>query len=533
MALEIVSDAKSHLDLLDRMHAPGGFMLFCRYFMEELTGRPYSIPRPIAGRPHVYILCQALEDVFWGKIKNLNLIMPPGYLKTTHMLLFIAWCYTIYPDCNFIYWSYSKEVAETHTSKLRKLMSSPRYQRMFRVYLDKSENRRDHFSTFVNGKRGGTVIASGLNGSITGLDGGIAFEANKRFTGGVFGDDGHKPGEMHSQTIIKRDHRLYDEIISQRARGDGVPQVYAAQCSGLHDFSNRFRKNEDAIIWTTVHIKSLSDFDESTAPELKSTEMLKRKRELMPYVFAAQYQGEPVSESGNIFNRGDFPLLDHTPNILATAITIDCAATDKTYNDATSFTFAGVYRLAAFNDLDIEILECADAYGLHILNNWEIRVLPGELKSYFMSFYSDCLQSRLPRPIVIIENASAGIWLADEISRIPGLECYIIDRTKASGSKSNRFVQCQGFTRKKLVSFPMYGEHTERCIRQLIEVTPDCTHKHDDIVDTIADQIHATWINKILLNSIVTKGGSEAFDRHLAGLYKNRQNSNLHLGKGF
>jgi len=305
----------------------------------------------------------------------------------------------------------------------------------------------------------------------------------------------------------------------QRLRGSHVPQIYGGQCTGKRCFTTRFAKNNEPVNWTTVRIRGL-EMGESMIPELRTTEQLLKMQELKPYVFASQYQGEPMDEATKIFYREDFPLVvGNLPEFIATAITIDCSATVEDYNDKTSFTFGGVHKLEVFSQMELELLDLKTQIGLCIINNWEFQCEPADVEQYFMSFYSDCLASRLPIPDVYIEEASVGRDLYNRLKRIPGIKVFPIVRTVASGSKTQRLVDCQPYVRKRLVSFPAYAPHTERCIAHMCDLQPDGKHEHDDIGDTIADQIHLAYMSEVWLNKNRVMKDKGALDRYLANQF--------------
>lgn len=473
-----------HVDLVNRLHSPGGLFVYCQLAYEQLTGRPYQVTNPVSQQSHQIQICNALEDVFYGRIQNLNVIMPPGFLKSTHLILFITWAYSIYPDCNFIYWSYSRDLAATHTAKIRAIMSLPFYQDLFFVGIDPKSRARDNFYT----TGGGRVYAAGLGGTITGIDAGLPFMT--RFSGCPIGDDGHKPSDVVSDVIRARDHANFDETISQRRRGPNVGQIYVGQSTHEGDFSQRFKLNNETTPWTTVHLKALNELDQSLAPEIKSSEELIKLREIKPYVFWSQYQGMPTPAGGALFLSKWFELLDDEPEMLVTFITVDCAETDKSYNDATAFTFVGVYKIMVNGRLTGDL-------GLHIINNWELRVEPFELEQQLMDFYAQCMLYPTPPKFVGIEKKSTGVTLVSCVKQMRGILAREIDRTVKSGSKSQRFIDCQQYIAQRLISLPRNARHTARVIEHMSKISAAGTQAHDDIADTIADAIDMTYISKI------------------------------------
>jgi len=68
---------------------------------------------------------------------------------------------------------------------------------------------------------------------------------------------------------------------------------------------------------------------------------LQEKQEKNPYVFASQFQQDPIPAGGALFKPENFIYLDHEPKIITSFITADTAETSKSYNDATVFCFWG------------------------------------------------------------------------------------------------------------------------------------------------------------------------------------------------
>src|SRR5690606_26328097 len=130
--------------------------------------------------------------------ENLLINVQPGSGKSLHICMWVAWCYAINPQCNFIYISYSQTLAAEQTAFIKLIMSSEMYGWLFDVFLSKDTKSKDHFAT----TEGGHVAAFGSEGAVTGRNAGLP--GQNKFSGAVIIDDAHKPDEAHSDTLREK-----------------------------------------------------------------------------------------------------------------------------------------------------------------------------------------------------------------------------------------------------------------------------------------------------------------------------------------
>lgn len=97
-----------------------------------------------------------------------------------------------------------------------------------------------------------------------------------------------------------------------------------------------------------------------------------------------------------------------------------------------------------------------------------------------------------------IEKKSTGVTLLSVLEGVRGLQLREVKRTKASGSKTDRFLELQPILASKLVSLPAYKKHTEPCIAQASKISANDTHRWDDRVDTLYDACRIALIDKTL-----------------------------------
>lgn len=468
-----------------RQELSNDFMAFIRAFFPHVIGRPFVLSHPSGRESHFTTIARELEMVARMQSSSLLINVPPGHGKSTMLSMWIAWTMAKYPDSQYLYISYGHELAAKHTEIIRRIISSDHYRSIFDVRIRSDIKAKDHFQL----ESGGSVKAFGSSGPITGQDAGLPHM--ERFSGAVVIDDAHKPDEVHSDSIRQRVIDNYQETILQRPRGPNVPIVYIGQRLHEDDLPAFMLSGRDERVWKSVVLKALDDVGNALYPEVNPLPVLLEKRAKNPYVFSSQYQQEPVPAGGALFKREHFAILPSEPNILATFITADTAETEKSYNDATVFSFWGVYRI---NDMGIETSQ----FALHWLDCIELRIEPKDLKDEFLSFYGDCMLHPVKPLLAAIEKKSTGVTLVSVLKDMRGLDIREVKRTKASGSKTERYLEMQPIIAAKLISITQGARHVEMCINHMIKITANGTHRHDDIADTCYDATKIALIDKTL-----------------------------------
>jgi predicted phage terminase large subunit-like protein len=465
----------------------GSLLLFTRFFYKHLTGRDFIISIPHGRESHHITISKAFTKLFreqraaHGMIINL----PPGYGKSVMTSMWVAWCYAHYSDCNFLYISYSHELAAAHTSFIKQVMTSKMYKYLFDVEISSDTRAKDHFMT--NG--GGSVAAFGSSGAVTGRNAGSP--GLDRFSGCVVIDDAHKPNEIHSDSIRESVIRNYTETIMQRPRDINVPIVFIGQRLHEDDLAAYLMSGKDVREWSALILKGIDDAGNALYPEVQSLKYLRDLQEKQPFVFSSQIQQEPVPSGGALFKPEWFVLLDFEPTILATFITADTAETNKSYNDATVFSFWGIYEIETMGRKTGQL-------GLHWLDCLEIRIEPKDLKEAFLDFWQDCARHPIPPWIAAIEKKSTGVTLLSVLKDIRGIQVRDIERNAGSGGKSQRFIETQASIASKLISFTSGAKHAQMCIDHMSKITATDTHRHDDIADTCVDAIKIGLIDKLI-----------------------------------
>jgi len=465
----------------------GSLLGFTQFFYKILTGRDFIISNPLGRESHQITIARALSQASRLEISSQRLMLnvSPGSGKSTLLSYWVAWTLAQYPDSRYLYISYSKVLAAKHTEIIKRIVQLPHFKYLFDVSIRHDSKAKEFFQT----TKGGSVAAFGSGGSITGQDAGLP--NLDRFSGALIIDDAIKPDEAHSDTVRERVTLNYRETIQQRGRGINVPYIYLGQRVHEADLAAYLLAGNDGYKWQQVIIKSIDDAGNAMYPEAFPIEMLRLKEKHDPYVFASQFQQNPIPAGGALFKPEWFVLLDEEPEILSTFITADTAETSKSYNDATVFSFFGLYEIETMGRKSGQM-------GLHWLDCVELRIEPKDLKDAFLEFWQSCMIHSVPPLVAAIEKKSTGVTLTSVLEEIRGIQLRKIERTKASGSKTQRFLEMQPYIAARQISFTNGARHQDMCIKHMAKITANDSHRHDDVADTLADGIKIALIDKTI-----------------------------------
>lgn len=504
------------LELLEmRAQFWGSFLLFCQTFYPLVTGRPFVISVPVGRESHFITIAKELTLASRLEVINLLINVPPGSGKSTLVALWVAWTMSRYPDSQYLYISYGFELAVKHTEFIRRIIQCPYYAKVFGIYIRSDMKAKDHF---VN-NFGGSIKAFGMSGPIVGQDGGLP--NCDRFSGAILMDDLHKPDEVHSDTIRQGVIKNYQETIVQRPRSPLVPMIFIGQRLHEDDLPAFLLSGKDERVWKAVVLKAIDAAGNALYPQVNPLEQLIEKREKNPYVFSSQYQQEPVPAGGALYKEKDFVILDEEPDFLCTFITADTAETSKSYNDATVFSFWGVYKL-------VESGQEIDQLALHCIDCWELRIEPKFLEAEFRSFYAECMLHKTKPLIAAIEKKSTGVTLCSVLEDMRGLDIREVKRTAASKCKADRFIELQPIIAAKLISLTYGAKHNRMFIDHMLKITANDSHRHDDIADTVYDAVKIALIDKLLyqpgkeLSRKVAQNVANNFNQRLSAIRNSR-----------
>jgi len=153
---------------------------------------------------HLDAICEHLEAISLGHIRNLLITVPPRHMKSLSVSVFwLCWEWIRWPERRWLYASYAETLSIRDSVQCRRLIQSPWYRRgwgdRFLLTGDQNEKRR-----FEN-NRSGYRIASSVGGSNTG-------EGGDR----VVVDDPHNVNDAESDPVRHTALTWWDTVMSTR-----------------------------------------------------------------------------------------------------------------------------------------------------------------------------------------------------------------------------------------------------------------------------------------------------------------------------
>jgi predicted phage terminase large subunit-like protein len=267
---------------------------------------------------HHQEICRALMDVYNGKITRLIINIPPRYSKTELAVVnFMAWCLGNVPDAEFIYASYSGKIATKFSYQTRELVKNYYYHEVFPNTIVSNESKaKDDWAT----TRGGTVYATGMEGTITGFGAG---KAHNSFGGALIIDDPIKVQDARRAVALQNAIDYYLDTLESRLNNPTrTPVIVIMQRLNEGDLSGFLLQEAGAAgngeRWTHLCFPAIQvdkDGKEHALWEAKHPlKKLHEMRQAKPYMFAGQMMQKPSTPEGNIFRPDMLNVVDALPS---------------------------------------------------------------------------------------------------------------------------------------------------------------------------------------------------------------------------
>ena len=153
---------------------------------------------------HIDAICEHLEAISQGQIRNLLITMPPRHMKSLAASVFWpCWEWIRWPERRWLFSSYAESLSIRDSVRCRRLIQSPWFQSCFgdRFRLTGDQNEKHRFEN----DRSGCRIASSVGGANTG-------EGGDR----IVCDDPHNVEEAESDAMRQRACDWWDKVMSTR-----------------------------------------------------------------------------------------------------------------------------------------------------------------------------------------------------------------------------------------------------------------------------------------------------------------------------
>lgn len=282
--------------------------LASRHLAEFIPSAWHAIEPFTTYRPswHIAAICEHLEAVVSGQIRNLLINMPPRMMKSlTVSVFFPAWLWITRPWTRFLYSSYSQDLATDHSLATRRVIESDWYQERWadRFAMAGDQNLKTRFENDHRGAR----IATSVGGTATGKGGDI-----------VVVDDPHNVLQAESDAIRESTLLWWDRTMSTRlndpkhgAKIIVMQRVHERDLSGHVLAQGGYEHLALPMEYEpTTHATGIGWRDPRTEPgELLAPgrfgpqQVADAKVRLGSYAYAGQHQQRPAPAAGGIVKR--------------------------------------------------------------------------------------------------------------------------------------------------------------------------------------------------------------------------------------
>lgn len=269
---------------------------------------------------HHKLLIEHLEAVERGDIARLMVCMPPGSAKSTYTSVeFPPWFLGRNPKLSVIAASHTQELAERFGRRVRNIVASEPYGRVFGVGVADDSASAGRWDT----TKGGEYFAAGVGGSITG----------RRADLGLIDDPVKSREEADSERVREKVWDWYTNDFLTRLK-PGARQIVVMTRWHEDDLGGRILEAERKD-WTVLEIAMEAlpgdPLGRKTGERLWADwftdEMVSRaKRDVRSW--NALYQQQPASEEGDYFRADWFGEYDTLPDGLRYYGASDYAVTD-------------------------------------------------------------------------------------------------------------------------------------------------------------------------------------------------------------
>jgi predicted phage terminase large subunit-like protein len=248
---------------------------------------------------HHKIMADAFERVANGQLKRLIINMPPRHTKSEFAsFLLPAWFLGKFPHKKIIQTAHTAELATGFGRKVRNLVSSEPYQKVFQTKLSSDSKAAGRWNTHM----GGDYFAIGVGGAVTGKGADL-----------LIIDDPHSEQEAKQANPAVFDG-VYEWFTSgprQRLQPGGAIIIVMTRWS-KRDLTGQILKNsaKDGVDqWEVIDFPAIMPNGNPLWPGFWSKQALEALRSELPVSkWEAQYQQNPTSEEGAIIKRENWQI---------------------------------------------------------------------------------------------------------------------------------------------------------------------------------------------------------------------------------
>jgi predicted phage terminase large subunit-like protein len=383
---------------------------------------------------HLDVICDHLEAITRGELKNLLINVPPGTMKSILVsVMWPAWEWRLDQSLRYFCVSYSETLTIRDSTKVHDIIESDWYHKLWpKVAIKKGEDQKTKYALTGGGWR----LATSIGGRGTGE------HPDRKIV-----DD--PSNVLQSESDVERQGSLdyFDRTLSTRGASRNAATVVVMQRLHEKDLTGHIMAQADyEKDWSHICLEMEYESDRSrpfipfTDPRKnlgdllwpsflnrKAVETIKMR--LGSYGTAGQLQQQPAPEGGGILKVENFKTWSkdtEIPPFFYILQSYDTAFTDKTKNDPTGCLVLGLFRHKG--RICVMILDAWDDWLTYpefrekIIADWSV--------PYGGNKKSEANKARRPDALLIEEKGS-GIAVIQEL-RLAGIPALSYNPGKAS-----------------------------------------------------------------------------------------------------
>ena len=411
--------------------------------------------------PHHKTLTTLLEAVERGDKDRIAVSIAPRFGKS-HLISYYypAWYLGRHPEHFVIMASHTADLAVDFSRKVRNLISSPEYKKIFPEVAVASDAKA---AGRWNTNKGGEFFAVGVGGAVAGRGAHL-----------LLVDD-----PFSEQDIISGNYDVFEKAYQWFTYGARTRLMSTGKVAIVHtrwakqDLIGRLIKdmamNPLADQYEVVEFPAILPSGRSLWPEMWPVEKLERTRASMPaFQWSAQYQQDPTAEESALIKREWWRVWEpeKPPRCEYTLLSYDTAFSTNNRADYSACTLWGIWR----ND--------KDEAQVMLLNAWKRKLEFPELKTKVFEDYTHWEPDG-----IIVEAKASGAPLIAELRRagIPVQE-YI-------PSKGNDKIARVNSVADMFASGMIWAPQTRWAEEVIEEVAAFPVGEHDDLVDSTSQAL--------------------------------------------
>ena len=291
--------------------------------------------------PHHLRTSEQFQKFSADKAQRLIINMPPRHTKSEFAsYLFPAWMMGLNPRLKIIQATHTGELAVRFGRKIRNLMNTKEYKRIFpNVTLRTDNQAAGRWET----NHGGEYFAAGVGGAITGRGADL-----------LIIDDPHSEQDALSSTAMENAYEWYTSGPRQRLQPGGSIAIVMTRWSQKDLTANLVKKMAEpkADKWEVIEFPAiLEDDDEEKRKPIwpqywKLEELDKVKASLVPSKWNAQWQQNPTYDGTSIIKREWWNIWEkpHPPECAFIIQSYDTAFSKKETADYSAITTWGIFH---------------------------------------------------------------------------------------------------------------------------------------------------------------------------------------------